>query len=124
MSNNIALGTQYELNKQAIGQLTPMSKETFSEKTISMSLWVSSRPFENKYFMFLCNDLHDYTIFNFETTNYEKGREELKKLIASRGIPVSIDYNSEQGYYEVWVKKKGQIYMYLFFDCTDFIIEV
>ena len=116
--------TEYELACATAVTAPQMDNKTFHDYVMNMSLWFSQP--HRSYFMFLNNELHDYTIFNFIEPNYAEGMEELKKLILSRGVPVAIDYNHEHDYYEVWVRdvQKKSAHMYILFVCDDFMIEI
>lgn len=121
-TSRMSFGTLYDVNKMMYEKMSPMSAEDFQNYMINISLWFSKNNFQ--YFMFLCRELSDYTIFNFLSTNYNKGREELIDLITSRGVPMDIEYKHEEDAYDIWVKRAGEVHMYKLFPCNDFIIEV
>lgn len=131
--------TTYEINKMAMAAQPELTDQQFSSHVMNMSLWFSARP-NSYYFMFLCRERNDYTIFNFKEPRYEDAKRELKQLILSRGKPVSIDYDHDNDAYEIWVRtqsaqettrpktllgeEKSDIVMYRLFRCDDFIIEI
>lgn len=115
--------TVYSLNKQIYQQMPALNEDKIKSEAVKIGLWFSKEP-NFKYFMFLNNELHDYTIFNFNTTNLLKAQEELIELMKSRGEVVSIEYQHEQDAYEIWIKKNNEAYMYMLFDCNDFVIEI
>lgn len=119
----INMGTLYQTNCDIYKQLPQMTKEAFETQTLNVAAWFSSRT-ERKYFMFLCRELNDYTIFEFIDPNYDKAKEELRDLITSRGLPILIDYNHQQDSYEIWIKRNNEVHMYMLFPCDDFIIPI
>lgn len=130
MSNNATVGTLYDLNKNLYKQVPHMNSNDFDNMATNMALWFSSRA-QRKYFMFLCRELNDYTIFHFNSANYNAAREELVDLIRSRGNAcIDIQYDHAGDNYDIWLKrydvetKEAQVYMYKLFPCDDFIIEI
>lgn len=129
--NKATLGTLYDINKSAYAAMPDMDAKAFGSMTTNVGLWFSSRP-ERKYFMFLCRELNDYTVFHLNGTNYNLAREELIDLIKSRGACVGIEYDHAGDAYDVWVKRpivgengqRVEAFMYKLFPCDDFIIEI
>lgn len=115
--------TMYDFNKAVYQNMPPLEPNEFTEDMVSISLWFSSKE-KTKHFMLLCRELNDYTIFEFDTYNYDDARNKLSALIASRGKPMDIDYNHDTDTYDIWVQKNGEIYMYKLFDCEDFFVYV
>ena len=116
------MGTVYDFNKLAYEKVK-VPEQRKREMLANIGMWFSSDP---KYFMFLCRELSDYTIFNFESFNYSKAKEELEELIHERGELLDIVYNHNNDTYEIWMRTKSdnQIHMYMLFDCNDFIITI
>lgn len=120
---NITMGNLYDLNKSLYAKLPKMDVNDFQSKILNIGMWFSSRT-DRKYFMFLCRELNDYTIFEFKNPNYNQAKEELKGLVLSRGIPVAIDYDHDTDSYEIWVKRGNDCHMYKIFPCDDFMIPI
>ena len=119
-----SMGTIYDFNKLAYEKIkVPEQKK--KEMLSNIGMWFSSNP-TFKYFMFLCRELSDYTIFNFETFNYSHGKEELESLIHERGELLDIVYNHNNDSYEIWIRTKSdnEIHMYMIFCCNDFVITI
>lgn len=125
--------TLYQINKMAYRQVPKMNELQFNQMMNNISLWFSSKE-KTHYFMFLSKELSDYTIFHFNTYDYSKAREELVKLVNSRGIPVDIQYDHDTDTYDIWVRRISidpitskptmDVVMYKMFECNDFIIEI
>ena len=125
--------TLYQINKMAYRQVPKMNELQFNQMMNNISLWFSSKE-KSHYFMLLSKELSDYTIFHLNTYDYSKAREELVKLVNSRGIPVDIQYDHDTDTYDIWVRRISvdpttskpimDVVMYKMFECDDFIIEI
>lgn len=120
------IGTLYNMNRYFYQTMPPMDTEKKNSIIQNVAMWFSSKP-GNHYFLFLCKELTDFTIFNFVSTNYAQGKEELIDLINSRFCEVKdIVYNHDTDSYDFWGVSTvtADIHMYKLFMCDDFVIEV
>jgi hypothetical protein len=117
------LGTVYELCKTQMETLEPLDEATQKSELVNIGGWFSSN-LCSRYYMLLNNELHDYTIFNFTNFNFTTGVKELSEVLQSRGDIISIDFNHDNNYFEIWMKNNGQLFMYLLFPCDDFVIDI
>lgn len=117
--------TIYAMNQMVMDTVTPMTQRAKDKEFANIGAWFSS-DLNEKYYMLLNGDLRDYTIFNFITMDFNKGVQELIEVVESRGIVLSIDYNHDHEYFEIWVRHRqdDKSYVYLLFPCSDFIVEV
>jgi len=120
---SVNMGNLYDLNKTLYSKMPKMKTEDFQKDVLNIGMWFSSRT-ERRYFMLLCRELNDYTVFEFKAPKFDVAKEELRSLILSRGIPVGIDYEHSSDTYDVWVKRGKEVYMYKLFPCDDFIIPI
>jgi hypothetical protein len=117
--------TLYELNKQVIGQCKPYDPIQLHNKVdeIFQDIHIH-KVTKNKYMMFLCRELYDFTVLvaQYETRQYY---DELKSLFTSRGEVLMIE-KQDNGAYEVWIRscRDNQVYCYYLFNCNDMMIEV
>lgn len=119
------LGSLYDMNRYFYEKMDSMKESKRRELMVAVGLWFSSKP-NQRYFMFLCKELSDYTIFHFDSYNYSAAKEELDSLVSSRGELKDIQYNHDTDTYDFWVQsvQDNSIHMYKLFACNDFIIEV
>lgn len=119
------LMTKYEFNQLAYETAKPISHDKAKEMFTNIGMWFSSKS-SFKYFMLLCRELNDYTVFDFQSYNYAKGKEELVNLLAHRGRLLDIEYDHTTDSYEIWVRAKSdkKPHMYKLFDCNDFVIQI
>lgn len=128
---DVSLGTVYDINKAVYSNQSEKMPETLVQPMLEkVSNWFKTKALcEAQYYMFLCRDRNDYTIFNFIKNNPEKGIKELIELIQSRGILKDIVYNEKYNYYEFWISIdtegfRPEEYMYILFPCNEFVIEI
>lgn len=121
----IELGNVFEMNKQIRRNSMPMAEEKVSEAVINLSGWCSFRC-NARYYMLLCKERSDYTVFRLNNFNYEKVGRELQEVLESRGTILGIDYMHGYDCYECWIKDEETLepFLYLFFVCDDFVVEV
>ena len=120
------MGTLYDMNRYFYQTMPPMNKDEQDSIIQNAAMWFSSKP-GNHYFLFLCKELTDFTFFNFVSTNYAQGKEELINLINSRFCEIKdIVYNHDTDSYDFWgiSVMTADIHMYKLFMCDDFVIEV
>ena len=121
----IEAGNVFELNKQIRRKSSPMESEKLNEAITNLAGWCSFRC-NARYYMLLCKERSDYTIFRLKNFNYDQAGQEVKEVLESRGQIIGVDYLHGFDAYECWVKdpETDEPFMYMFFVCDDFIVEV
>lgn len=129
----MTLGTNYEMCKQAFksGLQSPMTQTAVVQEISNIGAWCATER-EFKYFMLLCREAYDFTMFNVQSTNYNKVNQEIQEVLATRGDIVFVEYDHETECYEIWVKcnewmktRTHEDYVvFRFFPCNDWVIEV
>ena len=133
--------TNYEMNKQAYAS----ENFKFDPEKISADLDLAANNFfckDCRYIGLLCRERNDYTVFKL-SKNVENFENELKEILYSRGAVVDVlyDYNDISENYQIWIRERRsdavddlekdtnykwtpQVWMYMLFDATDWVIEV
>lgn len=98
----------YELNQQIISQCEPLTRDKiFSKENIAL-LEAFQVKANNKYYMFLCNELKSYTIFakGYKCKNQalHSFSNEVLDLIAEYGSVYAIGLTDDKVAIEIWVK--------------------
>lgn len=120
----IGLGTAYEINKEIWSSLANPDETTIRTSLNSLGSWLSSN-FANHYYMLLCREKYDFTIFHIHQSNYYDTAMEVKEVLETRGTIIDINYSHEFGFYECWVRDtNNEVSMYAFFPCDDWVVEV
>lgn len=132
---NMEVGTLYDLNKQVASQLPPQPQEHLQEQLIQIKKWFSNS--KDKYFMLLCREKADYTLFNFNGKEIPdifpefvekmstQAIKDLELCVKNRGILMAINKATEDAW-EIWIKDivNKEVNMYMLFECGLMVIEV
>lgn len=116
--------TLYDFKKQQYASVSPLDPflviSDLTEISKGMMLNTSST-----YFMLLCNDRRDYTVFHINgNTKVEDLGKVLLKTLQNRGELFDI-YSTSDTSWEIWIKgDNGEFYCYILFDYKDGIVEV
>lgn len=103
----------YDLNKNIINQLNPLTKDEITLKIGIIEDYQQTT--ENTYHMLLCKDFNYYTVFNFSViSNFSTFSEALITIITELGEVYSID-SAEGNALEIWIKPTGEETPYAFY---------
>ena len=135
-SRQVSLGTSlYDMNKSLIEKQIPdlTDEEMQNKKTLIIDFINDTG---NQYYMLLCNDRKDYTIFrreinenddfldNIETPDRDRLWNVLiDECLPNRGRTKSIELTENQDAVEIWISIEGESYCYMFFPYDAAIIE-
>ena len=135
-TREITLGTLYDLNKTLVekGEIELTEGILNSKKEIVKNFIIGTN---NSYYMLLCNEQKDYTIFNITTCTCENQcagcrRDKVKECVnilvdeclKNRGIIKGIDITKDKGAIEIWLSIDGEAYVYYFFPYDAALIQV
>lgn len=118
-------GTLYDANKQFMMKEVPLTQKKVKEliDTVVVDYFKKGH---SVYFMLLCHERRDYTLFNFlglgENT-YTLGGNELKECLDNRGKILDIRVN-EDNVVEIWIKCDDDAFAYFLFPYDEGVIEV
>lgn len=116
------MGTLYDINKSIIeNNIKELTEEEIEEKRKLIEDLLQRTT--NKYYMLLCNDRKDYTVF----VNEENDIDEfltilLKECLPNRGIIKSIENTEDEQAIEIWLSIEGESYCYFLFPYDEAII--
>lgn len=127
--SELEMGTVYDLNKQLVQkEEKALSNSKLREKKKTIISFTEKK--DGNYFMLLCNERKDYTVFNFISGDkkYEKLEEMTNILVdeclKNRGEIRAIDITQDKGAIEIWLLIDEEAYCYYFFPCDQAIIEI
>ncbi len=125
------LGTLYDMNKNIVQT---------SEKELSQGILNSKKEeiknflekTKNQYYMLLCHEKRDYSLFDLGYEIYYSYREKCKKTInilideclKNRGEIRGIDITKDKQAIEIWVSTKEESYAYYFFPYDKGVIDI
>ena len=125
--SNITLGTAYEINKNLVEKYEKelIIKELKEKKEI-ISTFIKET--DNRYYMLLCNDRKDYTVFTLLDGEKDKSDETASILVDeclfNRGLIKGIDLTENKDAFEIWLSIDKEAYCYYFFPYDNAIVEV
>jgi hypothetical protein len=120
LMSEVSMGTLYEFNKSAMSKDKKMSSFKLTETLNKMIPFFS----EHTYFMLLCHEQRDYTVFRLSSTEKEKNAiQDLKKCLINRGDILYIEKENINNAYEIWMRIEDNIYVYYLFPYDEAIIE-
>ena len=121
---NEELGKLYDINKSIIEKnVSPLTPEEVEEKIKLVDTFIKET--NNKYYMLLCNDRKDYTVFNLNQIENTKDMATIliQECCVNRGVLKSIELTSTKDGIEIWLSIEGESYCYYFFPYDLGIIE-
>ena len=132
---SVAMGSLYDVNKSLVEKnVVCLTDEEMQNKKDMIVDFINQS--NNTYYMLLCNDRKDYTIFHRryseESRNFYDlaglNYENLEKILIdeclpNRGKTKSIEITEDQSAIEIWLSINGESYCYYFFPYDAAIID-
>lgn len=114
----------YDLNKQIMSTKKIMKKDRINHELKNLAAWVNSK--EDNYFMLLCHERRDYTIFRLleKDNKYSKFTKELLETLKNRGDILEIELEKANEVYSIWIKDENESFVYYFFPYDMGVITV
>lgn len=126
--SNISLGTLYDVNKNLVlkNEIKLTDGVLNSKKEIITNFM---RKMNNTYYMLLCNERKDYTVFKMNDKNSDDSIREIVSILVdeclkNRGEIRGIDLTKGKDAIEIWLIIEDEAYCYYFFPYDAAIIEV
>lgn len=125
----IALGNLYELNKQIMMQTPALETNEINTAISHLEDWFKDKPTE-RYYMLLCHERRDYTLFNLDKTaqwktipleNIKDAAVDVMECLMNRGEVMSVELEST-GAFEFWVRD-NECYAYYLFPYSAAVLE-
>lgn len=133
----ISAGNLYDMNKMLVAQAEKQlkGKALFNKFKNTVVPYFSTH--NNEYFMMLCHDRRDYTVFvDSSKSAAEKLANELKECLLNRGKIFAIDKTEDGIALEIWiqmtvekmqegiVKEETEMFCYYLFPYDEAIVKV
>ena len=98
--------TLYEMNQQIMAQQPALSKEDINaaRETFNDFMTKERMSHGDTYFMFLCREKYDYTVFHFKNYNLDKCWKNLIDIAQNRGRIKGIDISENGDMLEIWIE--------------------
>ena len=124
----VNLGTLYDFNKELMKKervIDPILFNTQINK-IAREMFVDAETKDEHYWMLLCHDRRDFTLFNIITSKeVDTIVEEIKPTLVNRGEIIAID-KQPNGAWEIWIRDavSAENFVYYLFKYDNGVIEV
>lgn len=126
--SDISLGTLYDVNKNLVlkNEIELTDGVLNSKKEIITNFM---RQMNNAYYMLLCNERKDYTVFKMNDKDNDDSIREIVSILVdeclkNRGEIRGIDLTKDKDAVEIWLIIEDEAYCYYFFPYDAAIIEV
>lgn len=126
--SDISLGTLYDVNKNLVlkNEIELTDGVVNSKKEIITNFM---RQMNNAYYMLLCNEKKDYTVFRMNDKDSDDSIREIVSILVdeclkNRGEIRGIDLTKDKDAIEIWLIIEDEAYCYYFFPYDVAIIEV
>ena len=124
----IELGNLYEFNKNAMAQFDAMDIIKFNRmlNSIADTMADACEECDRHYWMLLCHDRRDFTLFNIvAVSDYGYLINEIKPTLENRGMVLDIEWQ-DNGAYEIWIRdpETNENFVYYLFPYDEGVIEV
>lgn len=123
--SKMTLGTLYDFNKQLMSQAKELRRIDFKDSLNEIKDFIKEK--DNKYFMLLCKERSDYTVFVlFKNEDFDRQifKKELSECLTNRGQILSIEETKDKQAYEIWIKIDEEAFVYYLFPYDLGVIEV
>ena len=123
--SKMTLGTLYDFNKQLMSQAKELRRIDFKDSLNEIKDFIKEK--DNKYFMLLCKERSDYTVFVlFKNEDFDRQifKKELSECLTNRGQILSIEETKDKQAYEIWIKIDEESFVYYLFPYDLGVIEV
>ncbi len=121
------MGTLYDLNKNLVQKnISALEEGVLNSKKEIIKNFL--RNTKDNYYMLLCHEQRDYTIFRIDTLEDNKYNEMISILIdeclKNRGIIKSIELTKDKQAIEIWLMIEGEAFVYYLFPYGEAVITV
>lgn len=123
-TSKVSIGTLYDLNKAAVIKEISLTGEKLEEKKPAIIDFLKDK--NNTYYMLLCNERRDYTVFRLKEENSINDLVNclVNECLLNRGLIKGIDIIKDQGAIEIWLSIDEEAFVYYFFPYDSAIIEI
>ena len=121
------IGTLYDLNKNLVQKnISALEKGVLNSKKEIIKNFL--RDTKDTYYMLLCHEQRDYTVFKIDTLKDSKYNEMISILIdeclKNRGIIKSIELTKDKQAIEIWLMIEEEAFVYYLFPYGEAVITV
>lgn len=126
----VSMGNLYDMNKQLMEHEPVATEEEIKVAKEHLREYLTHN-FKQKYFMLLCHELRDYTMFNLDKTDTWRmakadtimtAANDIIECMTNRGELLVAD-QQEDGAWELWIRNSEGCFAYYFFPYGEAVLE-
>ncbi len=125
----IVMGNLYDINKNIIKTLPNLDEGALNSKIIIIKDFIANT--KQFYYMLLCNERKDYTVFDFHLRGGNVENEIrldcakclVNECLKNRGSIRAIDLTKDKDAIEIWLVIDDEVYVYYFFPYDNGVIQ-
>ena len=122
-TTDITLGSAYEINKNLVEKYEKeLTSEELKEKKKELLTFLKDKA--DSYYMLLCNDRKDYTLFRLIENEEELINILVDECLKNRGVIKGIDLTEDKLAIEIWLSIENEAFCYYFFPYGEAVIEI
>lgn len=122
-TTDITLGSAYEINKNLVEKYEKeLTSEELNQKKEELLAFLDAK--NDNYYMLLCNDRKDYTVFRLIEDKNELVNILVDECLLNRGVVKGIDLTEDKYAMEIWLSIDNEAFCYYFFPYGKAVIEV
>ena len=118
----IEMGTLYELNKQVMAQLPPQDEIKLRHSWTIIGDWFGKN--QKRWFMLMCKERSDFTFIHITDNKFTAAVQELQEILKERGEILNINYLHGEDTFEIWVRGKDEVYMFMLFEAEWMVVTI
>lgn len=116
-------GNLYDINKNLVAQNEiKLSEGILNSKKEIIKNFINKT--NNNYYMLLCNERKDYTVFHNNNLSMETAKILVDECLINRGEIRGIDLTKNKDAIEIWLMIDEEAFVYYFFPYDMGVIEV
>lgn len=105
----MSIGNLYEINQQMMKNEKPLSDEQLTDKIYAINDWIQKveDKIHSKYYMLLCHERRDYTLFNLRQAsqiNCLSAAADVIDCANNRGDILAVEHQEEDDVWEIWIR--------------------
>lgn len=129
-TSEVSLGNLYDINKQLMEKEPAITDAELQLAKEHLRIWITHH-FKQKYFMLLCHELRDYTLFNLDKTSswaiaqpnsIYQSVNDIIECMTNRGQLLVID-DQEDEVWELWIRNPEGCFAYYLFPYGEAVLE-
>ncbi len=118
----VVMGSLYDMNKTIVKDMPALAEGVINSKKEIIKNFITDT--NNFYYMLLCNERKDYTLFDFHLAggNVKNNGTQIRcanclvdECLTNRGKICAIDLTKNKDAIEIWLVVDGEAFVYYFF---------